>query len=244
MLKTFYRYLSTADFMKNTEVRAKIGRQLRNIFKIQLPVTPAIIIVNDDYKFLYSAVPKVASTSIKSALLSGDEFNCYVVRSWLQNLLEERIELEDYFKFSFVRNPWARTLSVYRDKISKNDPRFMLNSFNGLRRDMSFKEFAEWLALSPNGQDGKADRHWLSQNKFIACEGKTLVDYIGKQENFYDDIKEISKRLMLPDISIARLNTTGDSGDNRAYREYYDQYTKKLIEKRYQTDIDLFKYTF
>ena len=64
----------------------------------------------------------------------------------------------------------------------------------------------------------------------------------GRHENFDVDVKNILEHLGLdiPD-QIARINTTPKRS---FYREYYDTSTKKIVEKIYEKDLNLFDYEF
>ena len=94
------------------------------------------------YRFVYVSTPKVACTSIKRALLpllqesdmSGYEieaeasyrnFHKYL-RSTGVNISKYRLEkrmregdFKEFFRFSFVRNPWDRLVSCYESKVIK-----------------------------------------------------------------------------------------------------------------------------
>src|SRR5690606_36603920 len=124
------------------------------------------------------------------------------------------------FKFSAVRNPWARTVSLYyrREGIQ-------------LRNKMSFKEFCEYHFFAsdtckmPSFHKNQYD--WL-----IDENGVNQMDFIYKVEEYTTAIKIIREmtngRLKLTN-SIYNKNPMSKS-DN--YREMFDTPLKKLIAKR------------
>ena len=91
---------------------------------------------------------------------------------------EQGYDIDDYFKFSFVRNPWARTVSYWT---YEKDAR----SF----RDYCIEE-----------KDIQFDRI-----KKPNCY-ELGVDYVGKSENLDQDFNYILDRLNLPRVEIKTLN--------------------------------------
>ena len=64
------------------------------------------ILENEKYKFLWFVVPKSASRSVRNFFSNiGEEFAAETLKTF------HKSKYEDYFKFAFVRNPWARLVS-------------------------------------------------------------------------------------------------------------------------------------
>ena len=137
-------------------------------------------------------------------------------------------QFTEYFKFCFVRNPWDRAYSWYRNVL-----RDTIHQTNlGIEKNISFSDFlinhADQWALMPQTD-------WIIDNK-----GNVVVDFVGKFENLESDFKLICERLYIED---ATLPVTLDSG-NVSYIDAYDNKLIKLIEVRYHTEILLFDYKF
>jgi hypothetical protein len=139
---------------------------------------------------------------------------------------------DNCFKFSAVRNPWARAVSLYyrSDGI-------------GIRNQMSFAEFCE---AHKNASD-TCLHPTLHQNQYDwLCDetGTNIMDYVYKVEDFETAIDEINAltngRLGLKN---QELNSNRKS-KSKSYRDVYDDYTRKLIGQHFEKDIDTFKYTF
>jgi hypothetical protein len=136
------------------------------------------------------------------------------------------------FKFSAVRNPWARAVSLYfrREGITTNER-------------ISFEEFCQQhlyasdTCRQPTMHKNQYD--WLCNEK-----GENQMDYIYKVENFDQAIHEIRElthgRLVLKNVEKNR--NPGSQSMN--YRDMYNDVTRKLIGTRFEKDIDIFKYTF
>ncbi len=124
---------------------------------------------------------------------------------------------------------------------------------------MSFDDFCQWL-LSFEGQDSKADRHWISQYLFLYdTDGKMICDFVGRYESLDDDWKKICDYLSIPYEPLSQkgfISTTGKNENpetlenyknnikKNKYDDYFNSETKQLIYKRYKKDIEIFNYEF
>jgi len=225
------------------------------------------LIINEAINFLkeviFIAIPKTGTTTVRKQLRQEgkpliknphlnilqvrDLIYAYLLKEYLgtnqtypnterqsdSDLREEAKKIfENYFKFSAVRNPWARTVSLYfrREGISSN-------------HKMSFEDFcknhiyASDTCRQPTLHNNQYD--WISSD-----EGDLLVDYVYKVEEFERAIHEIKEmtngRLVLKNQK-QNKNPTSKSSD---YRNMYNGETKNLIAKRFEKDIDYFKYSF
>ena len=158
-------------------------------------------------------------------------------------------DYDKYFKFTFVRNPWDRLVSCYHNKIKRNNVDFFrfrkgipiefYHRYGDLFfKDMTFEEFVEAVSSIP---DSLSDPHFKSQASFITKNNKIIVDYIGKVENLEVDLNYINMRLGIDKDRVPPHLLKSSRSD---YRDYYDSYTKQLVEERYHRDIELFKYEY
>ena len=212
------------------------------------PDPTSVNIVIDDVGLLLCSIPKVAGTSFTQELVYnralGDRVALY--STYLGDLLVRRPALREYHKVAFVRNPWARAVSVYNSKICAPRPAYVRTFFiryRGLRHGMPFEDFIEWLCKSDEGRDAVADRHWISQHRFLYAEGSLLVDRIARIESLNAEFDQICD-----DLGVARrrlgnysLKTTEGGA---SYLQCYNDHTAALIARRYSRDIELFGYNF
>ncbi len=192
-------------------------------------------------KYVYFALPKIASTSLKKAF--KDCGGKGISKKDKQRILENK----NFFKFSFVRNPYDRLVSCWKNKVQNPQVRETIGhgmykgfyKYEKIYGGMPFKEFIKVISKIP---DEKSDPHFRSQYKFLTNnEGKLLTEFIGKFENLekgYEKICEIMGIKNPPKLKHERKSK------RKNYREYYDEETKKLVAERYKKDLELFDYRF
>lgn len=140
----------------------------------------------------------------------------------------------NYFSFGVVRNPWDRFVSMYSFMIKEH----LWKLFN-LPCAPSFKEFCEIVEEKWDNQD-KYFFPTQEQNLWLtgAFEVQKVLRFENLRSEFADMLEEIGAIHISKDIP--HLN----SSEHEKYQNYFDNYSKKLVEKIYQKDIELFKYEF
>lgn len=192
------------------------------------------LIVDDNYQTLTCFVQKVASTSMKQFFLylADNPAGQPNVSNWavegqskISNLTifhqqanEElyrispmyihNIKDSSYFKTLFVRHPFVRLVSAFKDKAERApevEPYFysqywwpMLSKLAPTRTKESnpnrvtFREFVEELLLKTDPY--QFDEHWAPI--WTRCEPCYMhYDFIGKLENSHDDFKEFKYQI-------------------------------------------------
>jgi hypothetical protein len=157
-----------------------------------------------------------------------------------------REQYNNYFTFSFVRNPWSRLVSEY----------FYQNHHHTMT-------FPEYLRYGLPERDSYSDkyRHVMPQYDFLHDEaGKLQVDFVGKFENLQGDFNIVAEALgisepFLPHVN-ANANREGLSSllsrilgrdrrpTRRDYTDFYDDESRSIVEFMYSQDIGTFGYKF
>lgn len=190
----------------------------------------------------YIQIPKVASSSINLMLSELRTNPTPDKASWAKTeSLHPRGVLrlrEQYFLFSFVRNPVTRLYSCYRDKVVNAEQRRKRCTFSPyqIHFGMSFQEFIEQVSQIP---DRHSDQHFKSQSGVLYHKGELLVNYVGKMEQFEEDWEVLSSRFELPMPPRSRRvsGTTAGMKDIPLSRDVLS-----LIMNRYAKDLDHFDY--
>jgi hypothetical protein len=199
------------------------------------------------HRFILTTIPKVASKAFDYLLRTDPRFAGAVEerRGSLESVISLYPEIGEFFHFAFVRNPWDRVVSCYKDKIrsaEKMGKLALLSRYECLRPGMGFAEFVEWLRFSPEGSDRHADRHWISQHLFVAdAKSDILCDFVGKLERSDDDMQHLADKLDLGSLALPMRHQSAQSGMH--YRSYYTPRSLALVGERYSRDIELFGYS-
>jgi len=138
---------------------------------------------------------------------------------------------ESYFKFSFVRNPWDRTVSMYFKK-RKESP-------NSLKALWPKRKIIFTLMLITRYKILDSEPHQQVES-LETDDGPIDLDFIGKYEKLEDDYKKVCEKLGLD----SDIKGTHDKTNRRGYEEYYNRITKNIIYEKKKRDCEKFGYSF
>ncbi len=196
-------------------------------------------VIDEENKIIFLVNPKVASRSLINTMVWDNNygFKGKIYRENLNELSENFNLFEGFFIFSLFRDPLDRIISCYKDKFfnpSEDDEKWILKS-RGLKRNMSFKNFLEFL-LSQNGSDEFADRHWISQSKIFNLYGKNFYPHkIWLLDDLDKAMGYLFSKLNIFNKEIVHFNKTPDM-NLHIPQEYIKQ-----LKIRYEDDFILYK---
>jgi len=223
------------------------------------------------HKYLYVSIPKVACTRVKQIL---QEFEGYPMpenlaelhnrldqgKQWVPRLRELSVDecraafdSKEWFRFSFVRNPYSRLFSAYKNKIMVQgdpDPVF-LDVRDEIRktygyplcagkpaRVVAFRDFVHYVCEAP---ENRMDGHWAPQTQMLRLD-LIKYDFIGRFENFQSDFSQVLDRLSasteLKDRAQTRVNQTAQIHPAVAF----DRETASWVYEVYRDDFVNFGY--
>lgn len=132
---------------------------------------------------------------------------------------------KNYFKFSFVRNPFDRFVS-YCAFMSRDTGYFLSQP----------KAYMKYILTELNPIN-----HLLykPQYEFIVDKNEHIaIDFIGRNETMQASYDQICRNIGIDTVELSLLN----SSNHKPFMEYYDDETYALVSKHYQKDIDFFDY--
>uniref|UniRef100_A0A3Q3X931 Carbohydrate sulfotransferase n=1 Tax=Mola mola TaxID=94237 RepID=A0A3Q3X931_MOLML len=186
------------------------------------------LIVDDNHGIIYCFVPKVACTNLKRimfVLRMGKPYqdpmsipgNMVHPTSKL-TYLSDLPKLKHYTKFLFVRNPFVRLISAFRDKFQSRNELY----YNRIGRDIlrlygkhqnppltvdeafasgilpSFHNFIQYLLDPETRKNSPFDYHWR-QMYHLCHPCRIQYDFIGHQENLQEEAEQLLRILRLED---------------------------------------------
>ena len=233
------------------------------------------MIISNSKKFIFVHITKAAGTSIKKCLNDTLNWNDLIIGGTrfgetIQNFYNKKFNLHkhsraidikkvigedlwnDYFTFTFVRNPYSRAVSLYtyikKSVYSRGIKRHL--RFFPIKRIQS-DQFWNWPAtkafLETNNfsefiRHGKLNLALGSrpQNKWIMDENKNIiVDFIGKIESIDEDFKIISEKLQM---DLSELGMHNRSSNKRWDTYLRDEKDYEYLYKIYKKDFEILGY--
>ena len=219
------------------------------------------MIINDEHKYIFIHVPKVAGESIKNKL-GGAQTPHHLPAKGIQEQFPTK--WDSYYKFSFVRNPWSWLVSLYHFKlhIDSGDvwlrPIIMKNTFSEFiymlkdskslfppkwKIQLQFKQ--QVINNFGNYIDSMLESNEVPHNKshldfYLRDSNGNLPDYIGKIDTLQEDLDKICQDIGIERVKLLHQN----SSPHRHYSEYYDDETRDIVAKIFAKDIEYFGWVF
>ena len=189
--------------------------------------------INHQHKFLFIHIPRTGGSSIESQFNykeNKEKNKHWTLHDWKNHLSDEG--LKDYFKFSFVRNPWDFMVSKYKDIwFTSKHPGGPI----GERAGKSLKYFLEHYK-NPSHEKGETFHDYFDPEQ---------IDFIGRFENRENDLGYISKKIGATiDSKIHQRKIQMLDKNKKHYTEYYDDETREIVAQKYARDIEYFDYEF
>ena len=138
--------------------------------------------------------------------------------------------LNSLFKFSIIRNPWERLISLY---------------FSSHRGDVAWNK--ERFKSIVNNEPTLKDYICINNSKYTKSESSDKIvqldkdiEYLMRYENIESEFEEVQKLLGLEKIKLPFLNRSSRSD----YKSYYDETLYEIVRCKFIQEIDFGKYSF
>ncbi|MDO5605764.1 MAG: sulfotransferase family protein [Paracoccus sp. (in: a-proteobacteria)] len=242
--------------------------------------------MTESESLVYRVVPKCACSTIGQIMFYSDHGRYFDgdihdsrdgLHKWSQDhsqpLIESAVQAHKGVTFTCVRNPYARILSSFFDKIAgiqRNGKRYRGNLVPQLIQkygiavgspedDFDFDQIASFRRFLLFARDTvrwrrpmEPDIHWSAMSghisTFIVNGGR--YDQIFFTEKFNEGMQQVLDAAETPvavDVgAVPRFNESEGHGPKRAHpvSAYFDDLSRHLIWEIYKKDFQLFKYDF
>lgn len=190
----------------------------------------------NETKTIFVHIPKTAGISLLSAIYGNVSLESH--RSIFFNQTALNIKSNDFFSFTFVRNPFGRLYSTYKflenGGINKHDEIAFQTHFS------KFTSFEDFVMNGLNKNIIYQVTHLIPQYEYLCdWKGKIIVDFVGRFESLDKDVKRLSEHLA-KEIKLNHLNKTSKVD----YAEVYTDQMIKKVKNIYKKDLRIFNYSF
>ena len=225
--------------------------------------------INHKYKFIFLHIPKTGGMSIGQTLYKiQDEYTRYEGFNIHYDKFDKSL-FEEYFVFTFVRNPWDRFYSQYkfRNFLNKHPLGYVIDNFEDLWTDFYYpdiisknkQEFIDTFRYNNissvhRNKPGYSLVNHVGENIHLASQTDYLkghfsgnidkfpyIDFIGRCENLQQDFDFVCNKVGIPQTELLHLNKRKSS---LKYYEAILDSNVDTLQNKFSDDIDMFGYNF
>jgi hypothetical protein len=205
--------------------------------------------ISDKHKCIFVHIPKTAGGSVKYALGYKKPTSTKGLKRWAhataaqikKNKANEK-QWDNYFKFAIVRNPFDRIVSAYNWHCRLMEP-------SNFRDRLLFKDFiykkgrfkTQYINTAIIKKANKYRQVRAITDFVMDKNDNLLVDYIGRFENLKNEWEFICEKIGT-EIELPHIHNS--CRDDKHYRDYYDDETRKFVSEACEKDLETFGYEF
>ncbi len=226
------------------------------------------MIISQKHKFIFIHIPKNGGTSLTKSLLDYCDIkniikddSCVETKTWNGKLCVlsnshplynhststkvktffdlNRLNFNEYFVFSFTRNPWARELSMYNYMLSssKRSTRWGNDCKLIIKRSPSFECYIlnQKISAIKTGLYGTCDGDLQDSHYW-----NEFTDESYKLEDGQESVNNICKRINIEPFELLHTNKS----THEHYAKHYTKEMRDFIAIKCQRDIERHGYKF
>ena len=207
------------------------------------------MIISHKHKFIFFAVPKTATHTIREALrqhmdegdweqqvLFGKQSlpipeiarieHGHITAEQIRPHLDDAV-WDDYFKFGFVRNPFDRFVSTCFF-FNRGNTNFERSAVAFMKDRLRRSRFRQRILVKPQFQ------------QLCWTGGDIALDFVGRYENLQQSYDEICSQIGVSSTQLGQKNAS----DHRSFDSYYDAELRQQVADFYAEDLRIFNYEF
>lgn len=217
------------------------------------------MLISHKFKFLSICIPKTATKSLRHTLsqyidITGNPnaknketfYQHEIAKSAKQKFIERQWDWNDYFKYTIIRNPWARYASLYTwsQHTYEEFKKLPYESLNPIHKH----HLSTFDAMY--NKDSKLDNVAIlkriinsnqSQDEFYLIDNQIAVNYIGRMENIDRDFLHICKMVNIDTPPKLKYENKSYA---YSYKDLYNQELVDLVAQKEKYTIDHYGYQY
>ena len=222
------------------------------------------MLISHKHKFIIIDIPKTGSRSLRETLIplgiidvrgkprQGNFYQHGTIKQCKCGFEDLGLDINDYFKYTRVRNPWSRFASFAFYIIQKAEQYEQLLSNKIEIADCVIKnvdamnrDYNQWVNNHKRNHQSLLRAiitKMLDQSSYILNNGVNAINMIGRFENFKTSFQQFCEAVNInPVPEIAH----GNKGKyNMPWRDIYTQELIDMVAEKEKWVIDRFGYTF
>jgi len=202
--------------------------------------------ISHEHRLIFIHLQRTGGTAIEKFFVKKDQWKIEKDRKHLLASQAKKIYKDywnDYFKFTIVRDPWARTLSMLK-----------FGEWLGLKKTNQGKiNLDKWkIKYSVNNTNVilETDQRFYNHNQLFNkekhFEKQVYLNILDEELDFignYDDLNECMNHIY--EKNNLKLNFGNFfKKPNISYEQYYTEETKQQVYDLYENDIKFFNFQF
>jgi hypothetical protein len=188
------------------------------------------------HKCIFIHIPKTAGISVSVSLLGKGIGN---MSALYYLTLFGKEDFNNYFKFTFVRNPYTRLVSAYEFLKAGGAGPVDAKNAQAVQPYSNLEDFVITY-LTPS--TAKVNRYFRPQNQFICdSDNRILVNYLGRFETIEEDYDYIRNKIGTGE-PLQKLNVTKSKKDSMEHYYTSNDMIQKVISI-YEKDFELLGYS-
>jgi hypothetical protein len=180
-----------------------------------------------NYEGFINPIPEILErpgkifSALRHSIASREKFYRHMPASEVQSRVPREV-WNSYFKFCVERNPWNKVLSHYHMHAAREGGSLSLD---------------EYLARG---------RFPINYFRYTDRSGKRImVDRILRYENLLTELGEVFSQLKIPFEGALGVQAKSEyRSDRRLYQEVFNDKQRRIVEKAFVKEIELFGYRF